>query len=62
MAYKFEKLRVWQRSLDYVDALYEIAEQLPSSEKYNLESQLTRAASSISLNIAERSTGQSDAE
>jgi hypothetical protein len=30
MAYKFEKLRVWQRSLDYVDALYEIAEQLPS--------------------------------
>jgi hypothetical protein len=26
MAYKFEKLRVWQRSLDYVDALYEIAD------------------------------------
>jgi hypothetical protein len=44
MAYKFEKLRVWQRSLDYVDALYEIAEQLPSSEKYNLVGESTHAS------------------
>ncbi|PSQ89558.1 MAG: hypothetical protein BRD45_02800 [Bacteroidetes bacterium QS_8_64_10] len=47
---------MWMRSMKL------LTEQLPSSEKYNLESQLTRAASSISLNIAERSTGQSDAE
>ena len=62
MPFKFEKLEVWQLSLDYVDLLYQIAEQLPSSEKYNLSSQMTRAAMSISLNIAEGSTGQTDAE
>jgi len=42
--------------------MYAIAEQLPPSEEYNLKSQITRAATSISLNIAEGSTGLSDAE
>jgi four helix bundle protein len=60
--YKFEKLEVWQLALDYVDAVYVIAEQLPGSEMYNLRSQFTRAATSIALNIAEGSTGQTDAE
>ncbi len=62
MGYKFEKLEVWQLSLDYVDLLYEIADNLPATEQYNLKSQITRAATSIALNIAEGSTGQSDAE
>jgi four helix bundle protein len=60
--YKFEKLEVWQLALDYIDAVYVIAEQLPGSEMYNLRSQFTRAATSIALNIAEGSTGQTDAE
>jgi four helix bundle protein len=42
--------------------IYEIAEQLPRSEEYNLKSQITRAATSVALNIAEGSTGQTDAE
>jgi four helix bundle protein len=62
MPFKFEKLEVWQLALDYVDAVYEVSEQLPQQERYNLTSQMTRAATSVALNIAEGSTGQTDAE
>ncbi len=62
MTFKFEKLRVWQMALDYIDLAYQIANALPESEKYNLQSQLKRAATSVALNIAEGSTGQSNAE
>ncbi len=62
MPFKFERLEVWQMALDYVDLMYSISEELPSKEQYNLASQLIRAATSITLNIAEGSTGQSDAE
>ena len=62
MAFKFEKLEVWQLSLTYINTTYKLAEILPTSEKYNLTSQIRRAATSVSLNIAEGSTGQSDAE
>jgi four helix bundle protein len=60
--HKFEKLEVWQLSIEYVDLCYVIADQLPKHERYNLTSQLRRAAVSISLNIAEGSTSQTDAE
>jgi four helix bundle protein len=62
MTYKFEQLDVWKLSLDYIDLIYKVAENLPRSEEYNLKSQITRAATSIALNIAEGSQGQSDAE
>ena len=62
MSFKFEQLNVWKMSLEYSDSIYELAEKLPESERFNLKSQITRAATSISLNIAEGSTGQSDAE
>ena len=62
MAYKFEQLEVWNRALDYADQIYEVAEQLPKHERYNLADQMTRAANSIALNVAEGSTGLSDAE
>jgi four helix bundle protein len=55
-------LDVWKLSLDYIDLIYKVAESLPRSEEYNLKSQITRAATSIALNIAEGSQGQSDAE
>jgi len=62
MPFKFEKLEVWQLGPDYIDPIYEIANQLPRSEEYNLKSQMIRAATSVALNIAEGSTGQTDAE
>lgn len=62
MPYKFEQLEVWKLALDYIDLAYKIAENLPRGEDYNLKSQITRAATSIALNIAEGSQGQSDAE
>ena len=60
--YKFEKLEVYQLALDYIDQVYVIVNKLPRQETYNLGSQMTRAATSIALNIAEGSTGQSDPE
>ena len=62
MPYKFEQLEVWKLALDYIDITYKLAENLPRAEDYNLKSQITRAATSIALNIAEGSQGQSDAE
>jgi four helix bundle protein len=60
--HKFEKLEVWHLAVAYVDTCYAIAEQLPKHERYNLASQLQRAAVSITLNIAEGSTSQTDPE
>jgi len=60
--YKFESLEVWELSLEYIDMIYGIAARLPETERYNLNSQVIRAATSIALNIAEGSTGQTDKE
>ena len=60
--YKFQKLEVYQLGLDFVDSVYELTNELPDSERFNLRSQLERAATSIVLNIAEGSTGQTDME
>ena len=60
--YKFQNLDVYKLALDYLDEIYEIVGRLPDSEKFNLSSQIVRAATSVVLNIAEGSTGQSDAE
>jgi len=53
MPYKFQKLEIYRLALDYISLIYELAEKLPSTEKFNLKSQITRAATSIALNIAE---------
>jgi four helix bundle protein len=62
MTYKFQKLEIYRLALEYSSLTYQLAERLPASENFNLRSQITRAATSIALNIAEGSTSQSDAE
>ena len=60
--YKFQRLEVYQLGLEYLDNLYEIIHHYPKLEEFNLKSQTIRAGTSIVLNIAEGSTGLSDAE
>lgn len=61
-SYKFQRLDVYKLALEFTDAAYQLASSLPDLERYNLRDQLTRAATSIVLNIAEGSTGQTDPE
>lgn len=62
MALKFEKLVVWQRSLELSNLVSGVACKFPKEELYVLSSQIKRAADSVCLNIAEGSTGQTNAE
>lgn len=57
--FSFEKLIVWQQSIDFVKKVYECVEVFPKSELYGLTSQIKRAATSIPANIAEGSTRKS---
>jgi four helix bundle protein len=62
LTYKFEKLEVWKISLELNDVTYEISDALPKIEEFNLKSQIIRASTSISLNIAEGSMASSNLE
>jgi four helix bundle protein len=55
--FDFENLKVYQRSLDYIDFVYDITKDFPKTETFSLTDQLKRASISISLNIAEGSAG-----
>lgn len=62
MEFKFEKLIIWQKAMDFAEIVNELADKFPKKEIYNLSSQIRRAADSIALNISEGSIGQSNAE
>ena len=62
MPFKFEKLEVWKESIVLTGLVHEVTLTFPKEELYILTSQIKRAADSIALNLAEGSTGQSDAE
>lgn len=49
----FEKLRVWQKSIEYAYTLVLIADNLPHKYQYSFADQLRRSALSIASNIAE---------
>jgi len=51
--YSFERLKVWKESIELVKMVYEVTKSFPVSEKYGLTSQLRRASVSISSNLAE---------
>lgn len=60
--YKFQKLETYQLALTYTKTVYMLSKKLPDRERFNLSSQIERAATSIALNIAEGSTGQTNLE
>lgn len=62
MAFKFESLQVWNKSLDLSIHVHEVVLVFPSYEIYSLSNQIRKAADSVVLNIAEGSTGQSNPE
>ena len=55
MLFKFEDLKVYQNSLNFIDVVYKVTLQFPQEERYGLTSQFRRASTSIALNIAEGS-------
>jgi len=62
MAFKFESLLIWQKAFDLADEIHIQAQAFPKNETFSLASQIKRAGDSVVLNIAEGSTGLSNAE
>lgn len=51
MKHNFRQLNIWQRSMSLVEQIYAI--RFPMDERYNLSSQVRRAAISVPSNLAE---------
>jgi four helix bundle protein len=62
MKFKFEKLIIWQKAMDYGESIFLLSHKFPKEEMFNLSSQIRRAVDSIALNISEGSIGQSNPE
>ncbi len=60
--FRFEKLSVWQKAIQFADSVYAVSREFPVDERFGLTSQLRRASVSISSNIAEGSGRASDKE
>ena len=55
MPFSFEKLDVYQRSVELVDKVYALSKTFPKEERFGITAQLRSAALSVSQNIAEGS-------
>ena len=60
MHFRFVKLDVWQKAVDFADQIYRITKGFPADERFGLTNQMRRAAVSISSNIAEGISRSSD--
>ena len=60
--FKFEKLIIWQKAMEYGESIYRLSYKFPKEELYNLSSQIRRAVDSVALNISEGAIGQSNPE
>jgi four helix bundle protein len=58
--FRFEKLDVWQKSIEFADRVYAVTREFPNEERFGLTIQMRRAAVSISSNLAEGSGRSSD--
>jgi len=57
--FRFERLTVWQKAIDFADMVYSATRDFPADERFGLTSQMRRAAVSVSSNIAEGSSRMS---
>lgn len=62
MSFKFEKLIIWQSSMDFAEIIFKMTATFPKGELFNLTSQIRRAVDSIALNISEGSILQRNSE
>lgn len=62
MSFKFEKLIIWQKAMDFGEDIHKLSLGFPKLELYNLSSQILRTSDSIALNISEGSILQSGSE
>jgi len=58
--HNFKKLKIWEEGMNLVDETYTLIDSFPSSEKFNLISQLMRCSVSIPSNIAEGTSKSTD--
>lgn len=56
MGFNFEKLKVWQMSVELADEVHKLTKGFPKDEMFSLSQQFRRATDSVSLNIAEGAT------
>lgn len=60
--YSFEKLVVWQKTVEFIEHIYILCNKIPKVEEKNLVDQIRRSSTSIALNIAEGNGAESNAE
>ena len=53
MAFYFEKLEVWQNARNLVKEIYKVTKNFPDEERFGITNQIRRASTSITANIAE---------
>ena len=51
--FNFEKLEVWQKAIEFADLVYSTTTSFPADERFGLTNQMRRAAVSVSSNLAE---------
>ena len=51
--FRFERLKVWHKAVEFFDIVDEVAEGFPARVQFSVADQLRRAALSIPSNIAE---------
>ena len=51
--HNYRELKIWQRSMDFVERIYQISSDFPKEEKYGLTAQIRSCAVSIPSNISE---------
>jgi len=55
VSFKFESFETWQRSIEFANEMFDVADGLPKKYQFSLGEQLRRAALSIPTNLAEGS-------